>query len=63
MMYMYSYCSLNVSVSYHETNVVCYLQENIKAASSLVQRDIKLTFEMVFQHIIKCWLMDGSDIG
>lgn len=51
----------NVFILEIYVNVV--YQENIKAASSLAQRDIKSTFEVVFQHIVKCWLTDGSDIG
>ena len=52
------------NVSYLEINIYVVIhQENVKAASSVVQRDIKSTFEVVFQHIIKCWLTDGSDVG
>ena len=35
----------------------------MKAASSQVQREIKVTFEDVFQYVINCWLKDGSKFG
>ncbi|XP_065910925.1 uncharacterized protein [Dysidea avara] len=34
--------------------------EYVKAASSQVQREIKVTFEDVFQYVINCWLKDSS---
>ena len=40
-----------------------FQQEYVKAASSQVQREIKVTFEDVFQHVIKYWLKDGSKFG
>ena len=38
-------------------------QEYVKAASSQVQREIKVTFEDVFQYVINCWLKYGSKFG
>ncbi|XP_065894094.1 uncharacterized protein [Dysidea avara] len=37
--------------------------EYVKAASSQVQREIKVTFEDVFQYVINCWLKDSSKFG
>ncbi|XP_065895002.1 probable E3 ubiquitin-protein ligase HERC1 isoform X2 [Dysidea avara] len=39
------------------------IMEYVKAASSQVQREIKVTFEDVFQYVINCWLKDGSKFG
>ena len=39
------------------------LQEYVKAASSQIQREIKVTFEEVFHYIITNWLKDGSRFG
>jgi len=43
--------------------VMLFQQEYVKAASSQVQREIKVTFEDVFHYIINCWLKDGSKFG